>query len=79
MYVLVVVKKRENLALLGFDLLSLVWTQNNTTERERERERQCCRESRVWVGFLSALLCWLLVAWLFNTRKKDMDKEREKS
>ena len=58
MYVLVVVKKRENLALLGFDLLSLVWTQNNTTERERERERDSVAE-RAGFGLGSYLLCYV--------------------
>lgn len=57
MYVLVVVKKRENLALLGFDLFSLVWTQQG----ERERETQWCRESRVWVGFALLLICFVML------------------
>ena len=46
--------------------------------RERERERERAGFGLGLLCFLSALLCWLLVAWLFNTRKKDMDKERER-
>jgi len=56
-----------------------VWTQQGERERERHSGAERAGFGLGLLCFLSALLCWLLVAWLFNTRKKDMDKEREKS
>jgi len=62
--------------LLGWFLYLLsVDTAHSTQHTDTVVQRE---QGLGWVCFLSALLCWLLVAWLFNTRVKDMKRERER-